>query len=73
MQLRNLLDKTLLIRRQCSFDLRLDKLVNLLRRTTDKRARIQQRIEFGDDGLKERGATDALDEVVGFALFFDVV
>lgn len=73
MQFRNLLDKTLLIRRQRSLNLRLHKLLNLLRRTTDKCARLQQGIEVGDDGLEKGRAADALDQVVGFALLFDVV
>lgn len=61
MQLRNILDKTLLIRFQCSFHLRLHKLLDLLRRTTDERTGLQQGIEFGNDGLKEWGAANTLD------------
>ena len=73
MQLRNFLNKTLLIRRQRSLNFCIHKLVNLLRRTTDKGARFEQGIEFSNDRLEKWCATDALDEVVGFALFFHVV
>lgn len=61
MQLRNLLDKTLPIRLQGSLDLRLDEFLNLLWRTANECTRLQQRVEFGDDRLKEWGAADALD------------
>lgn len=73
MQLRNIPHNPLPIRCQCSLNLRLHKLLDLLRCTTDKCARLEQRIQVGDDGLEKGGATDAVDEVVGLAAFFDVV
>lgn len=73
MQLSNILNKILLIGFKRSLDLCRHKLLDLLWRTTNKGARIQERVKLADDGRKEFGAADTLNEVVGFSLFFDVV
>lgn len=61
MQLCNILNNPLPIRLKCSFNLRLHKLLNLLRRSANECTRLEQGIEVGDDRLEKGGAADALD------------
>ena len=62
-----------LIKLQGLLDLRRDELLNLLRGTAHKGARVEEGFELTQDGAEELGAADALEQVVVLAVLLDIV
>lgn len=62
-----------LVRLECVLHLGRDELLDLLRSTASEGARVEEGVQFTQDGGKELGATDALQEVVVLAVLLDVV
>lgn len=61
------------VRLQSLLDLGRSELLDLLRGTADESAGVKEGVELVENGGKERGAADAVEEVVVLAELLDVV
>ncbi len=61
------------VRLESLLDFSRSKLLNLLRGTTHKGARVEKGVELAEDGAEESSAADAVEKVVVLAVLLDIV